>query len=80
MTDPTETDADPSDDANGPEEPVAPQPPRRGGASPALAAAMLAVGEIIEPEKTRAEIVQTDDRPEDDGDGLDLDFGDLPPV
>ena len=57
-----------------------PRPPRRGGASPALAAAMLAVGEIIEPEKTRAEIVQTDDRPVDDEDDLDLDFGDLPPV
>jgi len=58
--------------------PVAPR--RTGGANPVLAAAMLAVGEIIEPEKTKAEVVQTDDRPEDDGDELDLDFGHLPPV
>ena len=44
-----------------------------------LGAAMLAVGEIIEPEKTSVEITEVaDDHVPDKG--LDLDFGDLPPL
>jgi hypothetical protein len=58
-----------------------PQPlRRRGGEPPAcFGAAMLAVGEILEPEKTRVEIVQTDDEPLDDL-PFGIDFGDLPPL
>ena len=78
MSDVVEPDADPEEGPDAETEPVAPR--RAAGTNPVLAAAMLAVGEIIEPEKTKAEIVQTDDRPEDDGDDLDLDFGHLPPV
>lgn len=52
---------------------------RRGGGAGLLGAAMLAVGEILEPEKTRVEIVQTDDEPLDDL-PFGIDFGDLPPL
>lgn len=57
------------------------QAPRRrsGGGAGLLGAAMLAVGEILEPEKTRVEIVQTDDEPLDDL-PFGIDFGDLPPL
>ncbi|GJM38438.1 MAG: hypothetical protein DHS20C19_18050 [Acidimicrobiales bacterium] len=48
-----------------------------GAATVALGAAMVAVGEILEPDKTAVEIEQTSDDPYD-GDGLDLSFGDLP--
>jgi len=50
---------------------------RRSGGGAALAAAMLAVGDILEPQKTEVEIAV-----EADADGLpfDLDFGDLPPI
>ncbi len=51
----------------------------RGGSATVLSAAMLAMGEIFEPEKTTVEIVQTDDDPVDDP-PFDLDFGDLPPL
>ena len=44
-----------------------------------LGAAMIAIGEILEPEKTTVEIVQTNDDPEPDL-PFDLDFGDLPPL
>ncbi|MEM7142289.1 MAG: hypothetical protein AAF548_14800 [Actinomycetota bacterium] len=47
-----------------------------GTATVALGAAMVAVGEILEPEKTTVEIEQTNSDPHDDG--LDLSFGDLP--
>lgn len=61
---------------------VSPAPAaRRTGSGSILAAAMLAVGEIIEPEKTTVEIAQADDdRHDDDLDGIRLDFGDLPPL
>lgn len=52
---------------------------RRGGGGGVLGAAMLAVGEILEPEKTQVEIVQTDDEPLDDL-PFGIDFGDLPPL
>lgn len=42
----------------------------------ALGAAMVAVGEILEPDKTAVEIEQTSDDPH--GDDFDLSFGDLP--
>ncbi len=42
-----------------------------------IAAAMLAVGEILEPEKTGVEIAEQREDPEPD---IDLDFGDLPPL
>lgn len=49
-----------------------------GGAVTVLSAAMLAVGDILEPEKSDVEMVQpADDRGDD---GLDLTFGELPPL
>lgn len=48
------------------------------GAVTALGAAMIAVGEIIEPQNTSVEVEQTADAASDDS-GLDLSFGELPP-
>lgn len=39
---------------------------------------MLAVGKVIEPEKTRVEMTIEVSQPEDPSGGLELDFGDLP--
>jgi hypothetical protein len=49
---------------------------RSGTMTVALGAAMIAVGEILEPEKTTVEIEQTPDDPL--GDDFDISFGDLP--
>jgi len=49
-----------------------------GGAVTVLSAAMIAVGEILEPEKARVELVQPSDTSGDTG--FDLDFGELPPL
>ena len=50
-----------------------------GSGAVILGAAMLAVGEIIEPEKTTVELTEVaDDHVPDKG--LDLNFGDLPPL
>lgn len=51
---------------------------KNGGAITVLTAAMLAVGEIFEPEKASVELVQPAD--DSNGEGYDLDFGDLPPL
>ncbi|MAV20213.1 MAG: hypothetical protein CL417_01570 [Acidimicrobiaceae bacterium] len=51
----------------------------KGTGAVVLGAAMIAIGEILEPEKTTVEIVQTNDDPEPDL-PFDLDFGDLPPL
>ena len=51
----------------------------KGGSVAVLSAAMLAVGEILEPEKANVEIEQQADDTGDDL-GLDLSFGDLPPI
>ncbi|WP_419924762.1 hypothetical protein [Candidatus Poriferisocius sp.] len=48
-------------------------------AGSAVGAAMVALGEILEPEKTRVEIQQEDDEPEPDL-PFTIDFGDLPPL
>ena len=56
-----------------------PSPPRRTGQGSVLGAAMLAVGDILEPEKTKVEIQQENDDPEPDL-PFTLDFGDLPPL
>lgn len=62
------------------DEPAAAAKPRTGSAQGSfLAAAMLAVGDILEPEKTVVEIEQTNDDPVDDP-PFELDFGDLPPL
>ncbi len=47
-------------------------------AAPALAAAMLAVGEVIEPDKTEAVVEMRSSEPVDPE--LALDFGELPPL
>ena len=49
------------------------------GAVTVLSAAMIAVGEILEPEKANVEMEQPADSLDDDS-GLDLSFGDLPPI
>ena len=51
----------------------------KGTGDVVLGAAMIAIGEILEPEKTTVEIIQTNDDPEPDL-PFDLDFGDLPPL
>jgi hypothetical protein len=63
------------------EEFATPIPPRRTGATaaPMLAGMMLAVGEIIEPEKTKVEIA-VEHSTDSDEDPFDLDFGNLPPL
>ena len=53
--------------------------PRKRVAGSILGAAMLGLGEIIEPEKTKVEIQQEDDRPLDDA-PFELEFGELPPL
>lgn len=51
----------------------------KGSGAVILGAAMLAVGEILEPEKTSVEITEvSDDHVPDER--LDLHFGDLPPL
>ena len=50
---------------------------KEGSVTVALGAAMTAVGEILEPEKTSVEIEQVNDASSAD-DGLRLHFGDLP--
>ncbi|MDH3753732.1 MAG: hypothetical protein OEU32_07650 [Acidimicrobiia bacterium] len=54
--------------------------PKKGGSTTVLGAAMLALGEILEPDKTDVVIEQQND--DDNGDDLpfDLDFGGLPPL
>ena len=56
-----------------------PKPKTAGGGTTVLGAAMLAVGDILEPEKTTVEIVQTNDDPIDDL-PFNIDFGNLPPL
>jgi len=58
-----------------------PIPKRRtaGSSVPVLAGMMLAVGEIIEPEKTHVELTVENSKPVDD-DPFELDFGALPPL
>lgn len=53
---------------------------KKSGASQALGAAMVALGEIIDPSKAHA--VAVAEVADDDGDDLpvDLDFGKLPPL
>lgn len=81
-------DADEPSEAGEPAQPVggadgvvADRAKKSGGAvGAALGGAMLAVGQILEPEKTTVEIVQTNDDPEPDDLPFTLDFGDLPPL
>ncbi len=63
------------------EEFAVPIPERKSTANsaPVMAAMMLAVGEIIEPEKTHVEIAVEHAKPVDE-DPFDLNFGDLPPL
>ncbi|GEM_PF-448746 len=51
----------------------------KGSGAAVIGAAMIAVGEILEPEKQMIEMAQPgNDEPGDDD--FDLDFGDLPPL
>lgn len=59
----------------------APKPspsPRQTATGSMLAAAMLGLGEVIEPEKTRVEIAVEVIQAKEPDASLDLDFGDLP--
>ncbi len=67
------------DDEELPEPKPLPKPKVSGGAATVLGAAMLAVGDILEPDKTTVEIVETNDDPVDDL-PFDIDFGNLPPL
>ena len=58
---------------------VPPPRARAGTGATVLAAAMLAVGEILEPEKTEVTMEQVADADLDDP-LAGLDFGDLPPI
>jgi len=51
----------------------------KGAGSVILGAAMIAVGEILEPDKTSVEITEVSDDHEPDP-PLGLNFGDLPPL
>jgi len=51
----------------------------KGAGSVILGAAMIAVGEILEPDKTSVEITEVSDDHEPDP-PLGFDFGDLPPL
>ena len=75
-----------TDSADDPDEPCdeefdTPIPPRKSAstAAPILAGMMLAVGEILEPEKTKVEIAVEHSKPIDDQ-PFELGFGDLPPL
>ena len=76
VEDPGAADDEPTD-----EEFATPIPKRRSAGStvPVLAGMMLAVGEIIEPEKTHVELTVEDSKPVEE-DPLELDFGALPPL
>jgi hypothetical protein len=64
--------------ANSASPPVTAPTPRQTATGSMLAAAMLGLGEVIEPEKTRVEIAVEVILAKDSDTGLDLDFGDLP--
>lgn len=69
------------DDQCAPDRPLPPyyRVSKKGGAATVLGAAMVAVGEILEPERSKVEIVQLADDTLDD-DQLGLDFGALPEI
>ena len=79
-----EHDAEPDDGIDEPEFRDTPLPAATritkssSGAVTVLGAAMIAVGEIPEPEKANVEMEQPADELDDAG--LDLSFGDLPPI
>ena len=50
---------------------------KTGGAATVLGAAMIAVGDILEPDRATVEVVRVDDDSLDETD-FDLRFGDLP--
>lgn len=76
---PTEPVGGDQDDERNASSPSQRQANKGTGAINVLGAAMLAVGDILEPEKTTVEIVQTDDDPIDDL-PFNIDFGNLPPL
>lgn len=54
---------------------------KKSGASQALGAAMVALGEIIDPSKAKTvAVVQVDDDHADDDLPVELEFGKLPPL
>ena len=73
----------PEDDLPGDEAPsrdASPEPNRSRVRGSLVAAAMLGLGQVIEPEKTKVVIEQTNDDPFGDDADLDLSFDRLPPV
>ncbi len=79
MADHPDNDLDPSD-THGPHPPApAPKPKTSALKGTVLGAAMLGLGEVLEPEKTNTDVVieTTVDKDDDLGKKFDLDFGDL---
>jgi len=72
------TDPLPGEEEDEQDPPAVARKRKAGGGINVIGAAMLAIGDIIEPEKT-VEIVQTNDDPIDDL-PFTIDFGDLPPL
>lgn len=73
----------PEDDVPGDGAPLrdaSPEPNRSRVRGSLVAAAMLGLGQVIEPEKTKVVIEQTNDDPFGDDADLDLSFDRLPPV
>ena len=77
-TDPDADDPDPDTDASPLRASPAPNRSRTRGSL--VAAAMLGLGQVIEPEKTKVVIEQTDDDPFGGDTDLELTFDRLPPV
>ena len=78
-TDPTESDN--SNDADDRTLPAASRIAKSGNVGVTmLSAAMLGLGEFLEPNKTTVEIEQPGDPDSNDHDGFDFSFGDLPPL
>ncbi len=57
-----------------------PPKPRAGPGASVIAAAMLGLGEVLEPEKTKVDIEEQSEADDQDDLLIDLHFGDLPPI
>ena len=70
------------DEDDEPEDDETPPPPmpRAGPGASVIAAAMLGLGEVLEPEKTKVDIEEQAEADDQDDLLIDLHFGDLPPI
>ncbi|MDH3704924.1 MAG: hypothetical protein OES57_02590 [Acidimicrobiia bacterium] len=70
---------DEDDEAEDEQTPPPPKP-RAGPGASVIAAAMLGLGEVLEPEKTKVDIEEVAEADDQDDLLIDLHFGDLPPL